>query len=110
MKHLLSRRPALAGSIVAGLCSALVLALCATPFAAAQLKKAPSPAGNWEFKTAQLNDRCIISGEMQIRESGAGTAKRFTCTFQAVQSCTGGDIRRIQTDQTCKLTQVGSKV
>ncbi|HEV7694132.1 MAG TPA: hypothetical protein VGO52_25080 [Hyphomonadaceae bacterium] len=105
MKHLLFRRPAAAGFL-----AALVLALCASPFAVAQLKKAPSPAGNWEFKTAQLNDRCIISGDMQIRETGSGTAKHFSCTFHAVQSCTVGEIRTIYTDQSCQLTQTGSKI
>ena len=105
MKHLLFRRPAAAGFV-----GILALALCASPFAMAQLKKAPSPAGNWEFKTAQLNDRCIISGDMQIRETGAGAAKRFSCTFRAVQSCTSGEIRTIHTDQTCTLTQTGAKV
>ena len=100
-----SKRPAIAGIV-----AIFLLLPCASPFAAAQLKKAPSPAGNWEFKTAQLNDRCIISGEMQIREIGAGASKRFTCTFRAVQSCTSGEIRTIHTDQTCQLTQTGSKI
>jgi len=88
----------------------IAVALGATPFAAGQLKKAPSPAGNWEFKTSPLNDRCIISGDMQIRETGSGTAKRFSCTFRAVQSCTSGEIRTIYTDQSCQLTQTGSKI
>lgn len=105
MKHLFFKRPALAG-----ICSALVLALFASPLAAAQLKKPPSPAGNWEFKTAQLNDRCTISGEMQIRESGTGAKKVFSCTFRAVQACTSGDIRTINTEQSCKLTQTGAKI
>jgi hypothetical protein len=109
MKHFLFKRPA-----AAGLFTALALALCASPLAMAQLKKAPSPAGNWEFKTAQLNDRCIISGDMQIREVGSGTGsksgKRFSCSFHAVQSCTSGEIRTIHTDQTCTLTQAGAKV
>ncbi len=105
MKHLFFKRPA-----VAGLAAALGLALCASPFAMAQLKKGPSPAGNWEFKTSKLNDRCIISGEMQIREVGSGANKRFSCTFRAVQSCTAGDIRTIHTDQSCQLTQTGSKI
>jgi len=89
---------------------AVAIALGATPFAAGQLKKAPSPAGDWEFKTAQLNDRCIISGNMQIREVGSGKTKHFSCTFRAVQSCTSGEIRAIHTDQTCTLTQTGSKI
>jgi hypothetical protein len=97
------RKPAVIGLAIA-------LALAATPFAVAQLKKAPSPAGNWEFKTAPLNDRCIIAGDMQIREVGAGASKRFSCTFRAVQSCTSGEIRTIHTDQTCTLTQAGAKV
>jgi hypothetical protein len=114
MKHLFFKRHAAAGPIALGIATALALALCASPLAMAQLKKAPSPAGNWEFKTAPLNDRCTISGEMQIRETGAGagskSGKRFTCTFRAVQSCTSGDIRTIHTDQTCTLTQTGAKV
>ena len=89
---------------------AVAIALGMSPLAAGQLKKAPSPAGNWEFKTAPLNDRCIIAGDMQIREIGSGTAKRFSCSFHAVQSCTSGEIRTIHTDQTCQLTQTGSKV
>jgi hypothetical protein len=109
MKHLLFKRPA-----VAGLAIALGLALLASPLAVAQLKKAPSPAGNWEFKTAPLNDRCIIAGDMQIREIGSGpdskSGKRFSCTFRAVQSCTSGEIRTIHTDQTCQLAQAGSKI
>jgi len=110
MKHFLFRRPAAAGPVASGIAAALVLALCASPFAVAQLKKAPSPAGDWEFKTAPLNDRCMISGNMQIREVGSGKTRHFSCVFQAVQSCTSGDIRTIQTDQTCTLTQTGSKV
>ena len=105
MKHPFFKRPA-----VAGLSAALALSVCVAPLAVAQLKKAPSPAGNWEFKTSRLNDRCTISGEMQIREIGTGTGKRFTCTFRAVQACTAGEIRTIHTDQSCKLSQVGSKI
>ena len=110
MKHLFFKRPVARRNAAAGFCAALALALCASPFAMAQLKKAPSPAGDWAFKTAPLNDRCIISGDMQIREVGSGTAKRFSCTFRAVQSCTSGEIRTIHTDQTCTLTQTGAKV
>jgi hypothetical protein len=87
-----------------------VLAACASPLAFAQLKKAPSPEGKWEFKTELLNDRCTISGEMLIAEAGQGEAKRFTCKFRAVQACTGGAIKRIETDQSCTLTQTGSRV
>jgi hypothetical protein len=86
------------------------LATCASPLAFAQLKKAPSPEGKWEFKTDVLNDRCTISGEMQIKQVGQGEARRFTCTFRAVQACKGGPIKSIQTDQSCTLTQIGPKI
>ena len=88
----------------------IVLAACSAPLAFAQLKKAPSPEGKWEFKTEILNDQCTISGEMQITELGEGDMRRFTCKFRAVQACTGGSIRTIQTDQSCTLTQTGPKI
>ena len=84
---------------------------CATvPTASAQLKKAPSPAGIWEFKTAVLYDSCTISGQMEIRPDGDKNSKRFTCTFRAVQACTRGGIRTIHTDQSCSASQTGSQI
>lgn len=80
------------------------------PETAAQLKKAPSPEGVWEFKTAELYDSCTISGEMDIRREGDETSKRFTCTFRAVQACTRNSIRTIHTEQSCSATQTGSQV
>lgn len=88
----------------------VALATCASPLAFAQLKRAPSPEGKWEFKTALLDDRCTISGEMQITELGQGDSRRFVCKFRAVQACTGGGIKSIVTEQSCLLNQAGSKV
>jgi hypothetical protein len=82
----------------------------ACPTASAQLRKAPSPEGVWEFKTAELYDSCTISGEMEIRLEGDKTSKRYVCTFRAVQACTRGVIRTIHTDQSCSATQAGSQV
>lgn len=81
-----------------------------SPLAFAQLKKPPSPAGKWEFKTDVLNDHCTISGEMQITERGQGDTRRFTCSFRAVQACTGGGIKSIVTEQSCLLDQAGTKI
>ena len=89
---------------------AALAALVATPLAFAQLKKAPSPEGKWEFKTDILNDRCTISGEMQITELGKGDNRHFVCKFRAVQACTGGGIKSIVTEQSCLLNQAGSKI
>jgi len=105
MKHHLFQRPA-----AAGLAVLVGFSLCAAPIALAQLKKAPSPEGTWDFKTAELNDKCTISGEMTIGETGSGDTRRFTCRFKAVQACTGGSIRKISTEQSCTLTQAGPKV
>jgi hypothetical protein len=89
----------------------LTLTIAAAPVASAQLKKSPSPAGVWEFRTAELYDNCTISGQMEIRPEGDGTSKRrFTCTFRAVQACTRGQIRTIHTDQSCSATQTGSQI
>lgn len=80
------------------------------PFASAQLKKAPSPAGVWEFSTAEMSDKCTISGEMKIVPDGSKSSKAFTCTFKAVQDCTGGEIRTIHTEQSCSADQTGSSL
>ncbi len=62
----------------------------------------------WNFKTDVLNDSCTISGEMKIRETDR--KDQFACTFRAVQACTGGVIRTINTDQSCSAKQVGAKL
>jgi hypothetical protein len=86
------------------------LACTVVPFASAQLKRAPSPEGLWEFKTAELYDSCTISGDMEIRREGEQGSKRFICTFRAVQACTRNSIRTIHTEQSCTATQTGSQV
>lgn len=106
MKHFFNAR--LARLIAPCVLGALVAA--SIPAASAQLKKAPSPEGRWEFKTAELYDSCTISGEMEIRSEGDKGAKTFTCTFRAVQACTRGNIRTIHTDQSCSASQTGSQV
>jgi hypothetical protein len=88
----------------------VVIGCALTASASAQLKKAPSPAGVWEFKTAELYDSCTISGQMEIRAEEDRSGKRFSCTFHAVQACTRGNIRTIHTDQSCSATQAGSQV
>ncbi|CAN0352841.1 unnamed protein product [Phaeothamnion confervicola] len=86
----------------------LVLACAIVPAASAQLKKAGSPVGDWEFKTAEHPDSCTISGTMSV----AATNKkgRFTCTFKAVQACTRREFKTIHTEQSCVVEQVGSSV
>lgn len=87
---------------------ALALACTAAPIASAQLKKAGSPVGDWEFKTAEHPDSCTISGTMKV----AATNKKgsFTCTFKAVQACTRREFKAIHTEQSCTIAQVGSSV
>jgi len=73
----------------------------------AQLKPAPSPAGDWSFQTGELRGGCDISGDMIITE----TAKRtFSCTFKAVQTCKGRLPRTIHTEQSCIATQTSSEI
>ncbi len=101
MKQTLFRRLA-AATIVCVSVGAVV-----PPASFAQLKPAPSAAGNWSFKTGQLRGDCDISGEMQIRE----TAKRaYACSFKAVQICRGRLPRAIHTEQSCVATQAGDSV
>jgi hypothetical protein len=90
--------------------SCALFVIVAVPSASAQLRKAPSPEGVWEFKTAELYDSCTISGEMEIRREGDTTSKDFICTFRAVQACTRGNIRTIHTDQSCSASQAGSQI
>lgn len=88
----------------------IAIACAIVPAASAQLKKAPSPEGVWEFKTVELYDSCTISGQMEIRREGDKDSKRYACTFRAVQACTKGVIRTIHTDQSCSATQAGSQL
>lgn len=87
-------------------------ALLAAVMAPAVLGQTPmasqSPAGNWTFKTAPLEDSCIISGEMTITQ--IGKSNRYTCTFDAVQTCTRRLPTEIFTTQTCVGIQIGSQL
>lgn len=91
-------------------CALVSFVVAIAPAASAQLRKAPSPEGAWEFKTAELYDSCTISGEMEITREGGAASKIFTCTFRAVQACTRGNIRTIHTEQSCSASQTGSQV
>jgi len=87
--------------------SAALLAALALP---ASAQSPPSATGVWNFATAELNDSCTISGEMTLKSAPAKTAKAFSCSFKAVQSCKGGVIRTIHTQQSCIATQTGAQV
>ena len=86
---------------------ALVAAFMA-PAALGQATTSQSPAGNWTFKTAPLEDSCIISGEMTIIQ--VGQSNRYTCTFDAVQTCTRRLPTEIFTTQSCVGIQIGSQL
>jgi hypothetical protein len=81
----------------------VLIALSLAPGALAQ-----SPAGSWTFKTDQLEDSCTISGEMTIKS--IGRPNRFTCTFKAVQTCSGRLPLEIHTTQSCSALQTGSQL
>lgn len=87
----------------------LTLALaCAVALpASAQLKKSPSPEGDWQFATTSFRDGCMLSGEINLNETKANT---FSCAFEATWACKGGALRSVRTQQTCTATQTGAKV
>ncbi len=83
------------------------IAAIAAPLVWAQLKPAPSPAGDWSFQTGELRGSCDISGDMTITKTSART---FACTFKAVQTCKGRLPHTIHTEQSCVATQAGAEV
>jgi hypothetical protein len=84
---------------------ALVCAL-ALP-AAAQLKKSPSPEGEWRFATTAFRGGCTLSGDITLDETAANA---FSCSFEANWTCTSGVLRSVKTQQSCTATQAGAKV
>ena len=62
--------------------ASLAASALAAPVVSAQLKPAPSAAGNWSFKTGQLRGDCDISGDMVIRETGGGWTGVRWAAFQ----------------------------
>jgi hypothetical protein len=82
----------------------LVLALAST--AGAQ-GKAPSPAGEWTFKSSVMPDDCVVSGDMSVRKAASG----FTCVFTASWACkAGAPPTTINTQQSCTATQKGADI
>lgn len=93
----------------------LVIAVLLSPAALAQApgtSKTPpanqTPVGEWTFKTATLEDSCVISGEMTITQ--VGKSNRYTCTFDAVQTCTRRLPAEIFTTQSCVAIRIGSQL
>ena len=85
----------------------LILICGLTPFADAQLKKTPSPAGEWGFKTEKMGYGCALSGEISIKQMAD---KNYTCSFKAMWGCELRQPRSDETDQTCIATQAGSDI
>ena len=83
----------------------LILALVSASAAEAQLKKAPSPEGGWNFATTTFRADCALTGEMTVRKTGDNA---FSCTFNAEWSCRSGPLRRVKTEQSCVATQAGA--
>lgn len=68
---------------------------------------APSPVGDWSFKTSTMNEGCTLSGTMTITRKAD---KTMACTFKAVWACTQVVPRTVETDQTCTAKQTGNAV
>ena len=68
---------------------------------------APSPIGEWGFKTSTMNEGCTLSGSMTITRKAD---KTMACTFKAVWACKQVVPRSVETDQTCTAKQTGSTV
>ncbi|SRR5690349_14421439 len=86
---------------------ALPLVFVLAGAAEAQLKKAPSPEGEWSFKSSLMPDDCVLSGDMSVRKATTG----FTCSFTASWACKTGNLPLItNTQQSCTATQTGSDI
>ncbi|MDP3739878.1 MAG: hypothetical protein Q8R02_21000 [Hyphomonadaceae bacterium] len=86
----------------------MLATLCGlAPFADAQLKKAPSPAGEWGFKTEKMGYGCALFGEISIKQT---TDKSYSCSFKAVWGCELRQPKSVETDQSCVATQAGSDI
>ena len=86
---------------------ALAVGLLCAPVAAAQLKKSPSPTGEWGFKTEKMGYGCALFGEMSVRKT---SDKTYSCTFRATWGCELRQPKSVVTDQSCIATQIGSQV
>ena len=85
----------------------LTLSMLSLPVADAQLKKAPSPAGSWGFKTEKMGYGCALSGDMTITQKAD---KSYICKFSAVWACELRMPKAVHTEQSCIATQSGSDV
>lgn len=85
----------------------LVLLGSLIPFADAQLRKAPSPAGDWGFKTEKMGYGCALAGEISIKQM---PDKSYSCSFKAVWGCELRQPKSVETDQSCIATQAGSDI
>jgi hypothetical protein len=85
----------------------LVLICGLAPLADAQLKKAPSPAGEWGFKTEKMGYGCALAGEISIKQMAD---KSYSCNFKAVWGCELRQPKSVETDQSCIATQAGSDI
>jgi hypothetical protein len=86
--------------------AALLITLALTGAAEAQLRKPPSPEGDWSFTTAAFRADCALSGEMTVRRTGDNA---FSCSFDAEWSCKSGPLRKVRTEQSCAATQAGTE-
>lgn len=95
-------------------CWALLAVTVSAAQAVAQAPQ-PTPAGRWKFATTQMNNRCTMSGEMQVwRVRGlkpdAKLPAQYACRFTAFQTCTGSFIQKIETQQTCSVQDKAGKL
>lgn len=86
---------------------AILAALLALPSAEAQMKKWPTPAGNWGFQTEPMGAGCVLSGSMSVTQT---KDKAFKCSFKASWSCQMRMPRLVETEQSCIATQSGPDV
>jgi hypothetical protein len=104
--------PLIALAMLALATPALAQAPAQTPAPAPEKPAAKSgshtPIGRWRFETGMVTTNCKLSGDMQV--SKASKSGLYSCTFVAVQSCTGKPPMEFQVQQTCVATQTGSQV
>jgi hypothetical protein len=86
---------------------ALAAALAGAAPVTAQLRKMPSPAGAWSFKTEALGAGCVLAGDMTIE---LVRDKSFKCSFKAVWGCQYRLPRSVETEQSCVATQAGGDI